>query len=203
MACAPCSRARHRAARRPSVHERPVLRVTPRNYRDWKAATIQPLRCHGAGAARRGRAVQADSREPWFVSAAHDASSSPDTMTFEITVDATLNAGGGAHDAPARRRVGEIPGSRTPSSWGGHNGGLPDAILRARDSRYWCSNVTLYRGRSGQPPRENCLTIVLTYVVCFGDHSDSRAAEIWITDHPVRRRVHLHARRRPLALRQP
>jgi glutamate-1-semialdehyde 2,1-aminomutase len=50
----------------------------------------------------QGVLCEPDSREPWFVSAAHDASCLADTLkAFEIAVDATLQAGV-ARDAAVR-----------------------------------------------------------------------------------------------------
>jgi glutamate-1-semialdehyde 2,1-aminomutase len=43
-----------------------------------------------------------DSREPWFVSAAHDAECLKDTLkAFEIAVDATLHSGGATRKVTA------------------------------------------------------------------------------------------------------
>jgi glutamate-1-semialdehyde 2,1-aminomutase len=49
-----------------------------------------------------GVLCEPDSREPWFVSAAHDASCLADTLkAFEIAVDATLKSSGATHKVPA------------------------------------------------------------------------------------------------------
>jgi glutamate-1-semialdehyde 2,1-aminomutase len=43
-----------------------------------------------------------DSREPWFISAAHDASCLTDTLkAFETAVDATIKSGGAGHKVTA------------------------------------------------------------------------------------------------------
>jgi glutamate-1-semialdehyde 2,1-aminomutase len=43
-----------------------------------------------------------DSREPWFVSAAHDAACLKDTLeAFEAAVDATLRTTSANHEVPA------------------------------------------------------------------------------------------------------
>jgi glutamate-1-semialdehyde 2,1-aminomutase len=74
----------------------------PRNYRAWKSsdysfydAMAQVLHDHGV-------LCEPDSREPWFISAAHDASCLADTLAaFESAVDATLQAGGAIRKVPA------------------------------------------------------------------------------------------------------
>jgi glutamate-1-semialdehyde 2,1-aminomutase len=49
-----------------------------------------------------GVLCEPDSREPWFVSAAHDASCLADTLAaFETAVDATLKSSGATHKVPA------------------------------------------------------------------------------------------------------
>ncbi len=65
----------------------------PRNYRDWKRSdygfydTMAPFLHEG------GVLCEPDSREPWFVSAAHDESCLADTLTaFETAVDETRAA---------------------------------------------------------------------------------------------------------------
>jgi glutamate-1-semialdehyde 2,1-aminomutase len=75
----------------------------PRNYRDWKGSDYSFYDATAKVLHDQGVLCEPDSREPWFVSAAHDASCLRDTLRgFEIAIDATLNAGAAAHPAPAR-----------------------------------------------------------------------------------------------------
>jgi glutamate-1-semialdehyde 2,1-aminomutase len=74
----------------------------PRNYRDWKTSDYTFYDTMAQHLHDEGVLCEPDSREPWFVSAAHDESCLADTLkAFEIAVDATLRAGD-AEDAPAR-----------------------------------------------------------------------------------------------------
>jgi glutamate-1-semialdehyde 2,1-aminomutase len=74
----------------------------PRNYRAWKGSDYSFYDAMARVLHDEGVLCEPDSREPWFVSAAHDASCLADTLkAFEIAVDATLQAGE-ARDAPAR-----------------------------------------------------------------------------------------------------
>ena len=74
----------------------------PRNSRAWKRSDYS---CYDAMAQvlhDEGVLCEPDSREPWFVSAAHDASCLADTLKgFEIAVDATLRNSGATHKVPA------------------------------------------------------------------------------------------------------
>jgi glutamate-1-semialdehyde 2,1-aminomutase len=71
----------------------------PRNYRAWKGSDYSFYDAMARVLHDEGVLCEPDSREPWFVSAAHDASCLADTLKgFEIAVDATLQA---AADAPA------------------------------------------------------------------------------------------------------
>jgi len=74
----------------------------PRNYRAWKSSDYSFYDAMAQVLHDEGVLCEPDSREPWFVSAAHDASCLADTLkAFETAVDATLQAGGAQH-APAR-----------------------------------------------------------------------------------------------------
>jgi glutamate-1-semialdehyde 2,1-aminomutase len=74
----------------------------PRNYRAWKSSDYSFYDAMARVLHDEGVLCEPDSREPWFVSAAHDASCLSDTMkAFETAVDATLQAGAGG-DAAAR-----------------------------------------------------------------------------------------------------
>src|SRR6202161_4309345 len=69
----------------------------PRNYRAWKSSDYSFYDAMARVLHDEGVLCEPDSREPWFVSAAHDDSCLADTLKgFEIAVDATLKAGGGA-----------------------------------------------------------------------------------------------------------
>jgi glutamate-1-semialdehyde 2,1-aminomutase len=63
----------------------------PRNYRAWKSSDYSFYDAMAQVLHDEGVLCEPDSREPWFVSAAHDASCLSDTLTaFEVAVDATL-----------------------------------------------------------------------------------------------------------------
>ena len=69
----------------------------PRNYRAWKSSDYSFYDAMAQVLHDEGVLCEPDSREPWFISAAHDAQCLADTLAaFEIAVDATLKAGGGA-----------------------------------------------------------------------------------------------------------
>jgi glutamate-1-semialdehyde 2,1-aminomutase len=74
----------------------------PRNYRDWKMSDYTFYDALARVLHDEGVLCEPDSREPWFVSAAHDAGCLADTLRgFEIAVDATLRAGDATHKVPA------------------------------------------------------------------------------------------------------
>src|SRR5277367_1506182 len=74
----------------------------PRNYRDWKGSDYSYYDATARVLHDEGVLCEPDSREPWFVSAAHDASCLSDTLqAFEIAVDATLKSSGATHKVPA------------------------------------------------------------------------------------------------------
>src|ERR1700728_1532836 len=70
----------------------------PRTYRDWKSSDYAFYDATARVLHDEGVLCEPDSREPWFVSAAHDASCLTDTLkAFEIAVDATLKSSGAGH----------------------------------------------------------------------------------------------------------
>src|SRR6202522_4274651 len=74
----------------------------PRNYRAWKSSDYSFYDAMAQVLHDEGVLCEPDSREPWFVSAAHDASCLADTLKgFEIAVDATLKGGGATHKVTA------------------------------------------------------------------------------------------------------
>ena len=74
----------------------------PRNYRDWKSSDYSYYDATARVLHDEGVLCEPDSREPWFVSAAHDASCLSDTLrAFEVAIDTTLKAGVTAHKVPA------------------------------------------------------------------------------------------------------
>ena len=74
----------------------------PRNYRDWKGSDYSFYDAMAKVLHDERILCEPDSREPWFVSAAHDESCLTDTLTaFERAVDATLRDTRAA--APAAR----------------------------------------------------------------------------------------------------
>jgi glutamate-1-semialdehyde 2,1-aminomutase len=78
----------------------------PRNYRAWKSSDYSFYDAMAQVLHDEGVLCEPDSREPWFVSAAHDASCLADTLkAFEIAVDTTLRAADGQNPtarAPGR-----------------------------------------------------------------------------------------------------
>ncbi len=65
----------------------------PRNYRDWKGSDYAFYDAMAQVLHDEGVLCEPDSREPWFISAAHDDSCLADTLRgFEVAVDATLRA---------------------------------------------------------------------------------------------------------------
>src|SRR5271156_2735772 len=74
----------------------------PRNYRAWKSSDYSFYDAMAQVLHDEGVLCEPDSREPWFVSAAHDASCLADTLkAFEIAVDATLKSGGATQKVTA------------------------------------------------------------------------------------------------------
>jgi len=66
----------------------------PRNYRDWKNSDYSFYNELAQHLHEHGVLCEPDSREPWFICAAHDESCLADTLRgFEAAVDATLAAG--------------------------------------------------------------------------------------------------------------
>ncbi|HEV7985976.1 MAG TPA: aminotransferase class III-fold pyridoxal phosphate-dependent enzyme [Steroidobacteraceae bacterium] len=63
----------------------------PRTYRDWKSSDYAFYDATARVLHDQGVLCEPDSREPWFVSAAHDDSCLKDTLAgFEVAIDATL-----------------------------------------------------------------------------------------------------------------
>ena len=74
----------------------------PRNYRAWKGSDYSFYDAMAQVLHDEGVLCEPDSREPWFISAAHDDSCLADTLRgFEIAVDTTLRTGGASHQVPA------------------------------------------------------------------------------------------------------
>ena len=69
----------------------------PRTYRDWKSSDYSFYNAMAQYLHDEGVLCEPDSREPWFICAAHDDDCLADTLRgFEIAVDATLRDGAGA-----------------------------------------------------------------------------------------------------------
>src|SRR5579863_10247287 len=74
----------------------------PRNYRAWKGSDYSFYDAMARVLHDEKVLCEPDSREPWFVSAAHDAACLSDTLrAFEIAVDVTLKSSGATHKVPA------------------------------------------------------------------------------------------------------
>lgn len=72
----------------------------PRTYRDWKRSDYDFYDALAPRLHERGVLCEPDSREPWFVSAAHDASCLADTLKgFEAALDEQIASGPAARAA--------------------------------------------------------------------------------------------------------
>jgi glutamate-1-semialdehyde 2,1-aminomutase len=74
----------------------------PRTYRDWKGSDYTFYDAAARVLHDQGILCEPDSREPWFVSAAHDDSCLRDTLAgFEVAIDTTLATLGRSRRMPA------------------------------------------------------------------------------------------------------
>jgi glutamate-1-semialdehyde 2,1-aminomutase len=74
----------------------------PRNYRAWKNSDYSFYDAMAKVLHDEGVLCEPDSREPWFISAAHDDACLADTLKgFEIAVDTTLRKSGASQKVPA------------------------------------------------------------------------------------------------------
>jgi glutamate-1-semialdehyde 2,1-aminomutase len=74
----------------------------PRTYRDWKSSDYAFYDATARVLHDEGVLCEPDSREPWFVSAAHDDSCLKDTLVaFEVAIDTTLRSVGISRKMPA------------------------------------------------------------------------------------------------------
>src|SRR5580658_3051821 len=74
----------------------------PRTYRDWKRSDYTFYDATARVLHDERILCEPDSREPWFISAAHDDSCLADTLAaFEVAVDATLRSLGASRKQPA------------------------------------------------------------------------------------------------------
>jgi glutamate-1-semialdehyde 2,1-aminomutase len=74
----------------------------PRTYRDWKGSDYTFYDAAAKVLHDEGVLCEPDSREPWFVCAAHDDSCLTDTLAaFEVAIDRTLAAPGSTRRVPA------------------------------------------------------------------------------------------------------
>jgi glutamate-1-semialdehyde 2,1-aminomutase len=74
----------------------------PRTYRDWKSSDYAFYDTTARVLHDEGVLCEPDSREPWFVSAAHDDSCLKDTLVaFEVAIDTTLRSVGISRKMPA------------------------------------------------------------------------------------------------------
>lgn len=81
----------HSFAGHPSMGGLFFRETPPTNYRDWKLSDYSFYDALAANLIARGVMCEPDSREPWFISAAHDEACLAETLrTFEEAVDATL-----------------------------------------------------------------------------------------------------------------
>jgi len=74
----------------------------PRNYRDWKSSDYSFYDATARVLHDERVLCEPDSREPWFISAAHDESCLTETLAaFEVAIDTTLRAARSTHKMPA------------------------------------------------------------------------------------------------------
>jgi glutamate-1-semialdehyde 2,1-aminomutase len=74
----------------------------PRTYRDWKSSDYTFYDAAAKVLHDERILCEPDSREPWFISAAHDDSCLRDTLAgFEVAIDTTLDALGKSRRMPA------------------------------------------------------------------------------------------------------
>jgi len=74
----------------------------PRNYRDWKSSDYSFYDAAAKVLHDERILCEPDSREPWFISAAHDDSCLRETLAaFEIAIDTTLRSVGSTRKMPA------------------------------------------------------------------------------------------------------
>src|ERR1700689_2208589 len=74
----------------------------PRTYRDWKSSDYAFYDATARVLHDEGVLCEPDSREPWFVSAAHDDSCLKDTLAaFEVAIDTTLRSVAFSRTMPA------------------------------------------------------------------------------------------------------
>jgi len=72
----------------------------PRNYRDWKGSDYTFYDAAAKVLHDEGVLCEPDSREPWFICAAHDETCLKKTLAaFEVAIDKTLTALGGRRQA--------------------------------------------------------------------------------------------------------
>jgi glutamate-1-semialdehyde 2,1-aminomutase len=86
----------------PSMSGLYFAKTPPRTYRDWKGSDYSFYDAMAQVLHDEGVLCEPDSREPWFICAAHDDACLKDTLTgFEIAVDTTVRAGDDARLASA------------------------------------------------------------------------------------------------------
>jgi glutamate-1-semialdehyde 2,1-aminomutase len=74
----------------------------PRNYRDWKGSDYAFYDAAAKVLHDEGVLCEPDSREPWFVCAAHDQSCLEQTLAgFEVAIEKTLGSQRGPRQAKA------------------------------------------------------------------------------------------------------
>jgi len=74
----------------------------PRTYRDWKSSDYTFYDAAAKVLHDQRILCEPDSREPWFISAAHDESCLRDTLAgFEVAIDTTLKSLGSTRKMPA------------------------------------------------------------------------------------------------------
>ncbi len=193
----------------------------PRNYRDWKGSDYSFYDAMARVLHDELILCEPDSREPWFISAAHDDSCLADTLTaFEKAVDVTLNGarevtertyGAQQHSLNVRQpahgpRARAVRCHRHRRRAQRPGGGLLSGARRAQGAgaRAQC----LHRRRGGQPPAVPGLHLLELLVrvqpAAARDHAHARAAALRPADHSLRRRLHDDARWRASgAVRQP
>ena len=92
----------HSFVRPPSMTGLSFAQNPPRTYRDWKGSDYSFYDAVAKELHEELVLCEPDSREPWFMSAAHDDSCLKDTLTgFEVAIDRTLASQGTTRRVPA------------------------------------------------------------------------------------------------------
>ena len=185
-ACTRCCSARgiaHSFVGHPSMSGLYFAIEPPRNYRDWKRSDYSFYDAAARVLHDEGVLCEPDSREPWFVSAAHDDSCLADTLrAFEVAIDTTSHAVAAARKAlPGAAGRLERPANATTRSSSAPvtTGWSPPVISRAPVSTCSCSSATTTsaaRRSVASCTRTSPIPTARTSAACCGPRSCARSS---------------------------